>query len=384
MFIDFHQIIKQKKAWQDSALENNDFCNLYKTKLKGKNLACSFVPERLRDWGYTDGQILQVLDYSIKKLEINNFRIGLRVTELDFQNHSLGFYKNILELLFKNQCEVILNLGPIKFIAWPEYFLSPSIKNKITNLPKPKSIIAADSKISKLGLQDLETVLKIITKTFTKSQLKNVIGLQPDNEFRNPFGSYKWIFDNSHELKVAALFEKYLPKRKLLIDCAGMWDIDDHLKFVEKFPEPDRIIFGLNYYFLEPVRGPFWWQKTIDRFCFSIKAKSSCLEGLFEAQKNFKFQTEITELQMDPWGRAVLPGNSANALKFALQRCQEYTKPTNGNIRLWGIEHLVSNILFGNPTDDHIKMASLIKNLNTPYKDGKSNSNLFKKKKSIF
>jgi hypothetical protein len=364
MFLDLSKIVELRKDWKLAELDSDIFINNSLDVFKNIRIGGTFIPEGLVHEGLSNEEILDSLKYIVEELNVRNLRLGIRLNSIDLDKQSLGLYKDILDYCFQKKVKMTLNLGPIKLCGWPEYHLSETLLSKIPNLPKNRSIIKSDSNLSDEAGLELEKMLQLICSTFTKKNLENVVSLQVENEGFNPFGEYQWIFHADHITKVIGIIEKYLPGRRYLFNSAGFFDLNSIVNFISTRSDSSRFIVGLDYYYIFDTTSKLKWYKWLDLYIFSWKFKNFGLETLQKYQQKYKFQTEVTEAQMEPWGNAREPGNSIESLQYVLLRTSRFLMKNNGIINMYGLEKFGARMSKNNFNDQHKKMSKLIKKIN--------------------
>lgn len=363
MFVDLSQILELRKAWKNSFLENKVFVNNHFHIVENIQIGGTFIPENLAHEGLSNDEIMNALQYLVEHLNIKHLRIGLRLNKINLNTGNIGIYEEILTYCFNHSVKLTLNLGPIKYCGWPEYHLSETIKNQVYILPKVKSVIDVKSKISLISRDELTKLLILLTTLYTSKELENVVTLQAENESFNPFGEYKWIFTENHLTEIIDLFDKYIPGRYILFNSAGLFDIAKIINFVKKRKDSDRFILGLDYYYIFDKFSNFKFYKWLDLYVFSWKFRNFSLSNIKKMQAKYRFKTEVTEAQMEPWGRAKAPGNSVQSLKFVILRSAVFLKQNEGYINMYGLDRLAMKAVTKNLNYEHIKMIDLIKKI---------------------
>jgi hypothetical protein len=347
MFFDPSKIVQLRKDWQIAGLDSNSFLKVSQNIFENIRIGGTFIPEGLAHEGLSAKEIMLSLQYIVEDLGVKSLRLGIRLNNVDLEHGSLGLYKEILDYCFKNKVKMTLNLGPIKFCGWPEYHLSNKLVAKIPVLPKNKSTIKSDSAISEEACMELESLLRLICVTFTKKNLENVVALQED-----------------HLTKIICLIERYLPDRKYLFNSAGFFDLDSIVRFISTRKDSRRFIVGLDYYYIFDSKYNFGWYKWLDLFVFSWKWRNFGLGRLKKYQQKYLFETEVTEAQMEPWGRAQEPGNSIKSLQYVLLRTSNFLLNNQGVVHMYGLEKFGARMIKKDYNDEHKKMAILIKRIN--------------------
>jgi hypothetical protein len=370
MFVDLTQIFKIRKVWQASELSTDNFLKKYKLIFENIEIGGTFIPENLTHEGLDCVAIMKCLSFLVEDLGIRSLRLGLRLNKINIDKNNIGIYENVLRYCFLHKVNLTLNLGPIKYCGWPEYHLSDQIKSSVMELPAIKSIVNSDCELSIKSLIELEKFLKFIVAKFTKLELSNVIALQAENEGFNPFGEYKWTFDEKHISSIIKLFDIYLPHKKILFNSAGFFDLAKIVDFIKKRKDARRFIVGLDYYYTFDKVDKFKFYHWLDLFVCSWKVKDFSLFKLKKIQLKYGFETEITEAQMESWGSALEPGNSVKSLKFVLLRSSQFLRDYSGNINMYGIDRLAKNAIQGGLSHEHIQMIQLIKKIQNKHTFG--------------
>jgi hypothetical protein len=363
MFVDLGQIFSIRKAWKQVRSDTDTFLVENKSIFDKVRIGGTFIPENLTHEGLTNSEVLDCLKYIVEDLGVRNLRLGLRLNKIDLENENLGLYDDILSYCFLHRVNLTLNLGPIKYCGWPEYHLSDTIKNSVGILPKNKSSIGSVADISCVSLNELENLLILLEKKYTVEQLQNIVALQPENEGFNPFGEYKWIFEHDHITKAISIFDFYLPGRDILFNSAGFFDLDSIVDYIRHRSDAKRFIVGLDYYYTFDKFDHLKFYEWFDLFVFSWKLKNFGLSKFKKYQSICGFRTEVTEAQMEPWGRADKPGNSVESLKFVLLRSSQFLYNYNGNINMYGLDRFAIHAVKNKQTPEQAGMARLIKNI---------------------
>jgi hypothetical protein len=166
---------------------------------------------------------------------------------------------------------------------------------------------------------------------------------------------------------VIEIFDVYLPKRQILFNSAGFFDLDNIVNFIDLRSDCERFIVGLDYYYTFDKFDHLKFYKLFDLFVTSWKFKNFSLPKLKKLQTLYGFKTEVTEAQMEPWGRAKEPGNSVESLKFVLLRSAQFLENNQGNINMYGLDRFAANAVKNNLNSEHHKMVDLIQQIHNKH-----------------
>ena len=292
----------------------------------------SFSPEYSQYLG--DSNPIETLKLINKELGIQDFRLGLRWNTVEKNGSvSLEYYEKYIEYLLTNNCNVCLNVGPIKVMRWPEEHIPEYIN------VKKRSVVKKDSELAKYAIEYFNKLLELIKKEYGKEK---GISFQIENECYNRFGHKRLLMSDEYLLEIATILHEYFPKNKLMMDSSARKDLRKlvHLfdLFVEnKLYEWEQLTLGINYYSMIPEISPFL--KRIEALSFYLPW-SMPLSRLKRIQERNHFDLEISEAQFEPWGKMILPGNSLDELKYVVKHGLKIFPEnyTHRVIRLWGME----------------------------------------------
>jgi hypothetical protein len=365
MFIDLGQLGGIQKAWKTSKKPTKLFVEYIVKTYPNLVLGGTFIPEKLLHFGYTNDQILEVFDWVVQTLNMKHIRLGMRIGDMNLDKKSLGIYGDILSYGFDNDVQFTLNIGPVKFCGYPEYHIPQYITDRC-EVPEFGGKVTCRSEFSQSMMTDLKRVFELLKKTYTTSELSQIAMLQPENESFNKFGSKNWSFDDEHLIEIANMCGEYFPDTKLLFNSAGLFDIPELLTLAGSGNISQKMVIGLDYYYQIGDMGKHRWLKALDLFVASNRKGNYGLGKVKQLQKQYGFQTEVTEAQMEPWGRSSEPGNSVRSLKYVVLRASQWLDPMSQNqvIRLWGVEELAMHGYAGSLSEEHKKMIDLIKLIN--------------------
>ena len=292
----------------------------------------SFSPEYSQYLG--DSNPIETLKLINKELGIQDFRLGLRWNTVEKNGSvSLEYYEKYIEYLLTNNCNVCLNVGPIKVMRWPEEHIPSYIE------VKRGAIVKKDSELAKYAIEYFQKLLDLLKKNYGQEKK---ISFQIENECFNRFGHKQLLMSDEYLVEIANILHKYFPKNKLMMDSAARKDLRKLLHFFEILVQKDlykwkQLTVGINYYSMIPEIRPFL--KRIEALSFYLPW-SMPLSRLKRIQERNHFDLEISEAQFEPWGKMILPGNSLDELKYVVKHGLKIFPEnyTHRVIRLWGME----------------------------------------------
>ncbi len=315
-------------------------------------LGTSFSPEYAKQKGSDNP--LELLKIINKELGIKDIRLGLRwnVVEKD-KKVSLKYYDKYLEYLFKNDCKVCLNIGPIKVFRWPEEHIPKHLKTE------KEEVITPESEISEYSYEYLDKLLTLLKSEY-RNKLDNVT-FQLDNEGFYKFGKRGITMSNEYILDLLNILKKHFPNNKVMFNSAGRTNLKKIIGLFNTIIEKNiykgqSLVLGYNYYFKLPnIR-----QRDS---LMSLSLSSMSIRKLHKYQKEMGFGLEISEGQFEPWGKQKTPGNSYIDFEYLLNKCNRYFPKEYKYklLRLWGTEEFALKILNNKISEDHKRIMSSIK-----------------------
>lgn len=362
MFLDLMQIIEIQKSWKLARKSNEEFVREIKQEYPNLAIGATFIPEKLQSYGYSDQQILENFDYIVQKLGIKEIRIGLRFTSIDFTKKNLGIFKDILDYSFDNDVKLTLNVGPIKVCGWPEYHI-PSDLTDSCSIPQKGGKVECESDLAQQMRTKLEILLDMLSSSFTPKQLETIYAFQPENEGFFQFGQFAWSIDSDHIKKSIKIISDRFPLQKILLNTPELHYAQEIIDLGSSMPK-NTLILGMDYYYAIGDLGRFRIAKTVDQTIFSTKKGAMSFRNVKQICHEKEISTEVTELQMEPWGKSSEPGNSVKSLKYGLKRCTNILLNNRQVVRVWGIEQLAAHDLQGTATEEHEQMIELIRMIN--------------------
>lgn len=327
-------------------------------------IGLSFNPEHWNLALYSEAQKLELLKYCIYDLNINNIRFSLRWedVELEPQIITLEKYKPYLDLLADTKTKLVLNIGPVKTMRWPE---EPIPRHVLSNIAKPNrgELLTAKSPLADPALKYLKDLLQKLSLDHPNT-LKNLYAIQLDNEPFNVFGQYGYNLSIEWVISTLEILHTYLPNAKILLNSNGRADLRKIKQVIEiaktKFPDFSWII-GINYYWQVPIQHRIPIINKLDNLSLSFPWNMS-ISNLKKFAKKENIEIEISEFQGEPWQQAQIPGNNFKEISKRLEVVtNKVLVNQQGIIRYWGIEYLLDLMLRAELNQEHKKILEFIK-----------------------
>lgn len=343
----------------------SDFINLVQSHLNSFKplpnnlpitLGCSFDPYH-QIFFEQNIKPIEVLKYLNQELGINNIRIGLRWDMCVDEKGavSLNNYREYLDYLKERKIEVVVNLGPIKVMRWPEEHIPEDLKKFV----KRNQRIGLKSEIADYALEYLSEILELV-----KKEDLNIYAIQGDNELFNPFGQFQTRISMDFESKTLEIIKRFYPDCKIFVNSAGLNDFKKIFKLVDGLN--NKIILGLNYYYKTTYHHRIPFINLLD-FIFLRRPFTFSASHLKKQSTKKGYTIEVSELQGEPWWpNALQPGNSFRWFKFSVLR-SNFLKPKDQDkilLRYWGIEDFVSKFLLNLYNQEHNLIKEFIINTN--------------------
>lgn len=322
-------------------------------------IGASFNPEHAEIYN-NNQQPISVLKYIVEDLQIKDIRLAFRWNLLDKGEFSFEYYKPYLDYCVQNSVNLVLNLGPIKTMRWPEEHIPESL----THLVAYKQTIDLEHPIALDALNHLRELCKYISSNYSDHLDKFKI-IQCNNEFQNRFGVYKFLISHRFEVECIKISKEYFPESKFLLNSNGLLDIIKILNIIRESKNTEFIL-GVNYYYKVGGQNRIPILNKVDGL-FLSKYPYITPKSLRNLAAEYNFQVEVSELQGEPWlPDAPTPGNSFKEFVFELLRVK-LIKPENQIkllCRYWGVEDIISKTLSGKDTKDNAQILNLIKQIN--------------------
>jgi len=322
-------------------------------------LGTSFSPEYCEEIGCSKPfDILKIVN---KELKITDIRLGIRWNRVETDKKlSLEFYSKYINYLLKNNSNICLNIGPIKVLRWPEEHI-PTYLEKYA-----EKDIKVDSELAKYSYEYLNKLLLLIKKEYGKNTSN--LSFQIENEGYNRFGHLGTGMSQEYMIEVCNSLKGSFPSNKLMVNSAGRTNLKKVVSLFsaliqEDIYSGDSLVLALNYYFRFPHTLPF--VQKVEPLKYSFPFDMSIKE-LHSKQKEMNFGLEISEAQLEPWGKQQTPGNLYEDYIYLLEKCNTYfpNDYPKKMIRLWGTEELAFKIFNNTIGEEHKKIIKSIQKVN--------------------
>lgn len=368
-------LVEQVQDQEIASLDNDSFIDINKDKLSKIKLGCSFAPEQFGlslttiDEDRKNGKLdnaLSALKFAVKDLGIKKVRLGIRWNNSVNENGELDFrlYEPFLDYCLDNNVDICLNTG-IKVFRWPEDHLPDGL------IVKKHATVYLQSELAKKSLDHTSDLFNFLKQKYRDEGIARIITIQPENEPFDGFGEHGLKMDPDYLKNFINLCLSYFPNSNILINSSNPLKfslISEILRSVAKDNPQAKgnLISGYDYYPYHPAFPEIPGLGRIDPISASkILNGDKYVRQKDEAGKH-GFKIEITEGQAEPWGNIQLPGNSAKAFRFMIQRPINHVLDTakESTISIWGVEYLANIALSGQASDEHEKIFDLIQKIN--------------------
>jgi hypothetical protein len=320
-------------------------------------VGCSFDPLH---GVFAEKQVdpLAALKYIHQELKITNIRLSIKWSVVEASDFDFSYYRPFFNYCSEHGIKIVLNVGPIKTMRWPE----EHIPDKHRHLVKIKDKITPQHPIATPALSYLDNLLQYIKTEYSN----NLIAIQGDNEHFNRFGHYQLYVTTEFEREVIKVIDNYFPEQTLFFNSAGMNDFKQIFNLVKGLP--NRIILGVNYYYKVPYQHRMPILNKFDDLILGNIWKMIRPETLKRKAEQYDYIVEVSELQGEPWWpNALTPGNNFREFVFSLLRTQ-YLKPISQEkiiARYWGIEDFVAKFINNQESSENNKIKELIVGINS-------------------
>ena len=387
-------ILHQYQAKKESSIDVQAFLEQHQEKLQKIELGCTFSPEHfvLLAPEVTPDQVVAIL----KELLIKKVRFTMRWDRClneDFEI-DLSFYEPWLTAFAQAGFELTLSLGPIKTPRYPESFVPTKVieflqfvssqtvqKNKINIsqltetfgeafikqvpdqillqirekgfLPRQQQVVTAESPLALFSLEYLEKLLPALQKLLG-TDLSSIKMFNPENEFRNPFGTGKYIMSLDYMIEVCKRIISIKPDAAFLLNSAGISNsttsaleqsVSGATVLQEAFPGTEFTI-GLDLYEEQDLVGMIpmlnFHPDTITGLL--VMYHGGLLKNVAKNLEELDIHFEATELQFERWGepkRKYPPGAVYHLQYMLLRFLTTFLGNSQQTVRLWGIEQFI-------------------------------------------
>jgi hypothetical protein len=335
---------RQVKKW--SVTNSVDFA-----KKEQVQLSTSISLEDLYWNKFEAKDIPRVLKIYFEELQFKQVRIGVRWDKL-FPEHydentpfDFSFYDRFLREIgsycLSDGVEVTLNIGPIKIFRWPESHIPQNIKKQLEGLSES----VWQAKLEEIALGYFKRLLPELKERYPVL-MKHTTQIQLDNEAFNSFGTSRFVPNESYLIATVTLAQETFPAIKNYVwNGPGHFHIPQQIKLIERLNKNFNYVIGLDYYYSQDK--VYWakWTRFFDplsTYNLGLSSPDIRSEMSYLKKQGFKVSKEVTEAQMEGWGRAQHPGSSTTELSWVLKRCSRFFSVGEKKIiSLWGLENFL-------------------------------------------
>ena len=366
-FLDIAQFQNSRHDWRESLENTGTFWQRNQQLLAPVQCGATFIPEA---YNLENGpsRALAALDFIINTLGMRTLRFGMRWNTLQPKKDIFEFevYRPLLQYCFDNGVSITLAAGPIKSPGWPEQFVPDWVLSELSSIPAKNTVVEVNSELSHRAHAWISRLTLYISREFSLSELTNITTIQIENELANPFGKWCWVMSDEFALSIVDTIDLYLPGRKILYNSAGRFNLRQLTTLILKHKNPRRCILGLDYYYTNDstIKHPF--HQYFNGNTIGLPWHAMIAQTQLISQK-YGFALEVTEAQMEPWGRSQAPGNSIQSLQYIILQSRRFLQicdPWKLYIGLWGIDRFANIFLDGTQTSQHIMMKNTIAQIN--------------------
>jgi hypothetical protein len=232
-------------------------------------------------------------------------------------------------------------------------------------VPPADATIRPWDTLAQVALTYVESLLQAL-----RSEYDNAFHtIQVENEPFYELGDHRWIMGQDYLRAVTYLVDEVFPEASILVTSAGRLNLNPvrnlyvSLLGDERFE--GRLISGFDYHYKTPLRDSVPIVRHFDQLAYARPLAPSLAQHQRDA-RDVGFRIEVTEGQMEPYGKFTDPGNSAKDFRFLLLRCLEKVLDPEAPklLRIWGIEELSKHVLRRTTTDEHRQIIELIQTMN--------------------
>lgn len=371
-------IRKLNEDWDkaQALAKNPEALKQYVTNLPNVRLGCSFSPEQL-NYLKINTTPQEFVKFLREDLGMQDVRLSIRSNEIplnakgefDFKN-----YDNYIQEFIKQGFRICWNIDGFKVSRYPEHHFDPKIPPNI--IPPPNTEVKLNDPLAKWILDyNKKLYAALDTKYGINARIKKGDSIQGINEPFTCAGERKLKASPSFlRANILALHEVF-PEAKLIINSPGVPNSDfdqTTMQMVDKFIEQmiqedltlkDKLYSGFDWYGTTPNgQQPVGATRQLD---MNAVVEMNAGSKYFEKRKQKKIPTQGTEIQCEPWGNKIRPGNYLNELIFALMRSLQVCDTSNPTqLNIWGIEYLFKPNMQNTSPEEQASIRNLIKQIN--------------------
>ena len=136
--------------------------------------------------------------------------------------------------------------------------------------------------------------------------------------------------------KLSDIVFSYFPDKKILLNSPGRLHIRKILKFISKYKDGKKtnaFVLGYDYYYQTDFRDKFFLSKILDNIDLGFPLEIS-ISSIYKKIKVNNIGFEVTEAQMEAWGKNKIVGNSSKELKYMILKVSSVFLKFTANNRL--------------------------------------------------
>lgn len=369
---------EQNDIWNKAGKENDEFLSENQAALSHIKFGTSFSPEMFGDLSlrmlkndpvtYRGQQqwMLKCLDIIINEFDIKDIRLGIRWDNAVANNRvDLSVYRPVIDKCIENGVNITLNFGAIKTFRWPEEHVPKPV---LVSTPAPiDGIVTPDDEVAKHATGYLQELMGKLISTYGEDAQRRIVKIQPENEGFNRFGTNKWKMSDRYYRDVISISRNYFPNAAILINSASggknLGEIDKLFTGIVA-REPDlknKLVAGIDFHYdtpntvklpgVHPGMDPITVLKLMYPFGeddLSQHQKFAPILGI---------RTEITEGQMEAYGKHFFAQEESRGMRFWVLRTAPFTDQM---LYIWGSEVFAKKALAGTLTRENKKNIELI------------------------
>lgn len=366
--------LEEGRTWDKANTDNQTFFNEHKEVLQRSSIGCSFSPEWLGDGLFVHDKDLRKDNLSmldeIERWGIKQVRLGIRWSQAVNEKGEidLSFYRPYFEKCLRSNFDICLNFGPIKTFRWPEEHIPEYFLKENPGITDLNSVVSSETELAHVAINYLAELIPALKSEFGPELSSRVKIVQPDNEPFNPFGQYKLMMGQDYLTQTTLQIHEAFPESRILINSSGSTDTRIIGNFFQKLGKENphlksQFLFGYDYYY---QIGEIPNLPLIDYVDSVALAETFIGQVLGMGLRLGSISGEVTEIQLEGWGRYTEPGNSVKHFRFALLRCLEkiLSKERKPLVRIWGAEKLAKKAIQKETTDEHRQIIQHIQMIN--------------------
>jgi hypothetical protein len=362
-------LLELRDTWSAAAVSNDAFLSKNASLLDGLELGASFAPEQWSQDRSGSAEAMRALDLTVHQLDIRRIRLGVRWRRGVNRDGAvdLSAYRPYIDYCLANGVDVCMNVGPIRTFRWPEEHVPRRVLERLESVPGVDATIRPQDELAQVAFSYVESLLEVLRRDYGNA----IHTIQVENEPFYELGEHRWIMSLDYLREVANRVDDAFPNVSILVTSAGRLNLNPVRNlFVGMLAEGDRfegrLISGFDYHYKTPLRDSMPIVRHFDQLSYARPLAPSLTQHQRDARA-LGFRIEVTEGQMEPYGKFTEPGNSAKDFRFLLLRCLEKVlDPEEPRLlRIWGVEELTKHMLRRDLTDEHAQIIELIQTLNS-------------------